>query len=251
MCGNARAQEHGAFKLDAQDVVIARTSTPADVCFAARVLAGHVVSYLARHPDAEEIRVPRICDKCLEEAVPSMVELACGKALRYVWDAVPLCFEADAPEGGGEEGYGHGVWEDPSADSEACRIGILGNALHCFDPLMNDDLPNMLRSLGCELVLPDLRNLVSDNVRYEKQLEEFREQGVSDVVYVQSFGCIKANVQVRGQMHRLKETFPDMRITVIDFDPDSSELNRENRIRLAVEAAKRAQTSGRSGATQS
>lgn len=73
---------------------------------------------------------------------------------------------------------------------------------------MNDDLPNMLRSLGCELVLPDLRNLVSDNVRYEKQLEAFREQGVSDVVYVQSFGCIKANVQVRGQMHRLKEMFP-------------------------------------------
>lgn len=241
--GGVCAPEHDAFKLDAEDVAIARTSTPADVCFTARALAGHVVSCLSEHPEAEEVWLPRVCDKCLEEAVPSMVELACGKTPRYVWDDAPSCFEAAVSEGGEEEGSGSGAWKGPRVDSEAteaCRVGILGNALHCFEPLMNDDLPNLLRSLGCDPVLPDPRNLASDDVRYKKQLETFREQGVSDVVYVQSFGCMKANVQVRGQMHRLREAFPDMRITVIDFDPDSSGLNRENRIRLAVEAAKRA-----------
>ena len=33
-----------------------------------------------------------------------------------------------------------------------------------------------------------------------------------------------------------------MPITVIDYDPESSALNRENRIRLAVEAAQRAKS---------
>ena len=32
----------------------------------------------------------------------------------------------------------------------------------------------------------------------------------------------------------LRKHFPDMPITVIDFDPESSPLNRENRIRLAL-----------------
>lgn len=84
------------------------------------------------------------------------------------------------------------------------RPDYASRMLHCFDPLANDDLSNLLRSLGCEPVPPDSCNLVSDDVRYGKQLESFRKQGVDDVVYVQSFGCMKANVQVRGQMHRLK-----------------------------------------------
>lgn len=178
-------------------------------------------AFARNRPDAEEVRIPRICDKCLEEAVPAMVELACGKTPRYVWGDVPSCFGAAPKESGeGVDPGGSGMpkpdAKDPSSaadalslptcskDVQACRIGILGNALHCFDPLASDDLQNLLRSLGCEPVLPDPCNLVSDDVRYGKQLESFRKQGVDGVVYVHSFGCMKANVQVRGQMHRLK-----------------------------------------------
>ena len=38
--------------------------------------------------------------------------------------------------------------------------------------------------------------------------------------------------------------YPDMPVTVIDYDPESSALNRENRIRLAVEAAQQAKNKG-------
>ena len=32
----------------------------------------------------------------------------------------------------------------------------------------------------------------------------------------------------------LTQRFPDMPVTIIDYDPESSALNRENRIRLAL-----------------
>lgn len=121
---------------------------------------------------------------------------------------------------------------------ERPRIGILGNALLCFDPYMNDHLTDLLEHLGCEPVLPDPALLATEDVRYLPQLEAFKRAGVRDVIYLLSFGCLKGHVSARGALHELRERFNTMNITVIDFDPEASALNRENRVRLAVEAAR-------------
>ena len=52
-------------------------------------------------------------------------------------------------------------------------------------------------------------------------------------------------MQSRGAQHEFARRYPDMPVTIIDYDSESSALNRENRIRLAVEAAKLAK--GRCG----
>ena len=44
-------------------------------------------------------------------------------------------------------------------------------------------------------------------------------------------------------MHELAQRHPDMPVTVIDYDPEASALNRENRVRLALAAAKAASAS--------
>lgn len=224
--------------LSLQDIDNARSATPGDVCFTARVLAGKVISYLNENPGAEVVHVPRVCIKCLEESVPTMVELATGKTPEYVWE--DDLSSLDNGSLGLEDVRSSKeklVESQMDTASDRPKVGILGNALHCFEPLMNDNLASLLKQLGCEPILPQAQALYSDNVQYKDQLQDFLEQGVTDVIYIQSFGCTKANVQVRGQIHKLKQEFPDIRITVIDYDPDSSELNRENRIRLAVEAA--------------
>ena len=121
---------------------------------------------------------------------------------------------------------------------EGDRIGIVGNPLIVFEPFMNDRIVEVLDSLGCEPVVPDPALLVGDDVRYLDQLAAFEEQGIHDVIYLLSFGCLKGHVSARGALRELHERFADMRITVIDYDPESSALNRENRIRLAVDAAR-------------
>ena len=97
----------------------------------------------------------------------------------------------------------------------------------------------MLGPLGAPPVLPDPALLFSDDVRFLPQLDAFAAAGVRHVIYLQSFGCLKGHVRSRGALHDLGRRYPDMQITVLDYDPEASALNRENRVRLVVEAARR------------
>ena len=98
------------------------------------------------------------------------------------------------------------------------RIGIVGNPLIVFEPFMNDHVVEMLESLGCEPIMPDPALLTGDDVRYLDQLALFDEQGIHDVIYLLSFGCLKGHVSARGALRELHERFADMRITVIDYE---------------------------------
>ncbi|WP_202914319.1 hypothetical protein, partial [Gordonibacter urolithinfaciens] len=138
--------------------------------------------------------------------------------------------------------------ERPAASADRPRIGIVGNALLCFDAYLNDGLAAFLERLGCEAVLPDPANLLVDDVCYLRQLDAFQAAGVDHVVYLQSFGCLKGHVQARGALHAAARRYPGMPVTVVDYDPEASALNRENRIRLAAAAARQARAARREGA---
>ena len=214
--------------LDADDLECARRSCVKDACFTANAVAARVIRMLRDDPDITRVELPRVCEICLTDAVPRIVERACGRTPEYVW--VPWASGGDSSAL--ERASMH---NDGSARP---RIGIVGNPLIVFEPFMNDHVVEMLESLGCEPIMPDPALLTGDDVRYLDQLALFDEQGIHDVIYLLSFGCLKGHVSARGALRELHERFADMRITVIDYDPESSALNRENRIRLAVDAAR-------------
>ena len=87
---------------------------------------------------------------------------------------------------------------------------------------------------GHTVFLPNADALFTDDVRYLDELTRFESLGVNHVIYLQSFGCLKGHVGSRGALHQLRTRFPNMPITVLDYDPEASALNRENRIRLAL-----------------
>lgn len=113
-------------------------------------------------------------------------------------------------------------------------VGLVGNPLLVFDDELNEHVSELVESLGWRVAYPDPSLVEVEDVRYLEQLEAFRAAGVSRVIYLQSFGCLKGHVQSRGAAHELSGLFPDLPITFIDYDPESSALNRENRIRLAL-----------------
>ena len=215
--------------LDADDLECARRSCVKDACFTANAVAARVIRMLRDDPDITRVELPRVCETCLTDAVPRIVERACGRTPEYVW--VPWASGGD-PSAPVQCASAH---NDGSARP---RIGIVGNPLIVFEPFMNDHIAEMLESLGCDPIMPDPALLAGDDVRYLDQLALFEEQGIHDVIYLLSFGCLKGHVSARGALRELHERFADMRITVIDYDPESSALNRENRIRLAVDAAR-------------
>lgn len=214
--------------LDADDLECARRSCVKDACFTANAMAARVIRMLRDDPGITRVELPRVCETCLADVVPRIVERACGRTPEYVW--VPWASGGDFSAPARASAHNDG--------SARPRIGIVGNPLIVFEPFMNDHVVEMLESLGCEPIMPDPALLAGDDVRYLDQLALFEEQGIHDVIYLLSFGCLKGHVSARGALRELHERFADMRITVIDYDPESSALNRENRIRLAVDAAR-------------
>lgn len=218
------------------DVERARRDVNPDACHTAAVLAGRAIRLAEADPSLARLAVPRVCERCLLDALPRLVERGCGRAVDIVWqDAWPPALGAASAE-------------RPAAPADRPRIGIVGNALLCFDAYLNDGLAAFLERLGCEAVLPDPANLLVDDVRYLRQLDAFQAAGVDHVVYLQSFGCLKGHVQARGALHAAARRYPGMPVTVVDYDPEASALNRENRIRLAAAAARQARAARREGA---
>ncbi len=209
--------------LDERDLACARRSTVKDACFSANVLAARAIRVLEERPDVEELVVPETCMTCLNEAAARMVERATGRTPRFVWE-----------RGAGAVGA-PGLAEAVPAEEGRPKIGIIGNPLLVFSPFMNDGVVQLLEELGCEAVLPEEEALYTDDVQYLDQLERFAAAGVKHVIYLQSFGCVKGHVHARGSHYAFLERFPDMPVTVLDYDPEASALNRENRIRLIAE----------------
>ena len=228
--------------LDADDLECARRSCVKDACFTANAMAARVIRMLRDDPGITRVELPRVCETCLTDAVPRIVERACGRTPEYVWVPWDTVISSGAAEDMVPSVILSGANEvsavEKAHSNPRPRIGIVGNPLIVFEPFMNDHVVEMLESLGCEPIMPDPALLAGDDVRYLDQLALFDEQGIHDVIYLLSFGCLKGHVSARGALRELHERFADMRITVIDYDPESSALNRENRIRLAVDAAR-------------
>ncbi len=189
-----------------------------DLCSTAKELVRCVIEAADRVPPPYTVEIPFICQDCLVDALPF--------EMRHVTGYAPNV-NVVRSEGGRE----------CPVKGERPLIGLVGNPFLVFDPDMNEGVVGLLERLGCDVALPDARLLEVEDVRYFQQLDIFREKGVDHVIYLQSFGCLKGHVQSRGARHGFARRYPDMPVTVIDFDPESSALNRENRVRLAAEAA--------------
>lgn len=58
--------------------------------------------------------------------------------------------------------------------------------------------------------------------------------GVRSNIILQPFGCIPNHVCGRGVIKRLKEMYPHIQILPLDFDPDTSFANVENRLQMLI-----------------
>jgi predicted nucleotide-binding protein (sugar kinase/HSP70/actin superfamily) len=59
-------------------------------------------------------------------------------------------------------------------------------------------------------------------------------RGVQSFVILQPFGCLPNHICGRGVVKRLKEEFPNIQILPLDYDPDTSFANIENRLQMLI-----------------
>ncbi|MCR5371295.1 MAG: acyl-CoA dehydratase activase [Clostridium sp.] len=60
------------------------------------------------------------------------------------------------------------------------------------------------------------------------------KRGCRNFIILQPFGCLPNHVVGRGITRKLKEIYPDARILPLDYDPDVSQANIENRLQMMI-----------------
>lgn len=250
----ARSHAHMRLgRIEQEDVELARREVSQDVCSTVAAVAGRIIRLCRANPETDTVIVAQGCVACLFDGLPDLVRPSLGRVpdivLEQLWPQSPIADANDtcasAPPcalDAAPVGDARASLQRPNSHDRSSRprIGIIGNPYLVFDEALNDGLAAFLETLGCEAVLPCASSLLVDDVRYLDQLATWEQEDIDHVVYVQSFGCLKGHIESRGALHGLKERFPALPITVIDYDPDASALNRKNRILLVVEAAKNA-----------
>lgn len=64
------------------------------------------------------------------------------------------------------------------------------------------------------------------------------KNGCKNFIILQPFGCLPNHIVGRGIVKRLKEIYPDVQILPLDYDPDVSFANIENRLQMLIMNAK-------------
>ncbi|MDR0442082.1 MAG: acyl-CoA dehydratase activase [Treponema sp.] len=62
----------------------------------------------------------------------------------------------------------------------------------------------------------------------------YAAMGVRSFVILQPFGCLPNHICGRGVIKKIKETHPDVQILPLDYDPDVSFANIENRLQMLI-----------------
>jgi predicted CoA-substrate-specific enzyme activase len=66
------------------------------------------------------------------------------------------------------------------------------------------------------------------------EIVTYAKKGVDSFVVVQPFGCLPNHVTGRGLFKEIKRQYPDIQILALDYDPDTSQANIENRLQMMI-----------------
>jgi predicted CoA-substrate-specific enzyme activase len=86
--------------------------------------------------------------------------------------------------------------------------------------------------------LIDVSYVVGEGWLMPGEIFMLAEHGVNSFVIVQPFGCLPNHITGRGMIKSLKKIFPHIQIVPLDFDPDISMANIENRLQMLIISAK-------------
>ncbi|MGL4452041.1 MAG: 2-hydroxyglutaryl-CoA dehydratase [Sarcina sp.] len=70
------------------------------------------------------------------------------------------------------------------------------------------------------------------------EMIELIEDGVTNIVCAQPFGCLPNHIVGRGMVRKIMKNYENANIVAIDYDPSGTKVNQENRIKLMLSNAK-------------
>ena len=84
----------------------------------------------------------------------------------------------------------------------------------------------------------DRTYMVGEGWLIPAEIIELSQHGVNSFVIVQPFGCLPNHITGRGLVKAMKKRAPQIQIVSLDYDPDTSFANVENRLQMLIMQAK-------------
>jgi predicted nucleotide-binding protein (sugar kinase/HSP70/actin superfamily) len=86
--------------------------------------------------------------------------------------------------------------------------------------------------------LIDVSYIVGEGWLMPAEIIQMIKHGVGSFVIVQPFGCLPNHITGRGMVKSIKSLYPQVQILSLDYDPDTSFANVENRLQMLIITAK-------------
>lgn len=86
--------------------------------------------------------------------------------------------------------------------------------------------------------LIDVSYIVGEGWLMPAEIIQMIKHGVGSFVIVQPFGCLPNHITGRGMIKSIKSLYPQVQILSLDYDPDTSFANVENRLQMLIITAK-------------
>lgn len=119
-------------------------------------------------------------------------------------------------------------------DRVRARVRAVGRGFRLDEPIASiDDLARAAEPMV------DLAYRGAEGWKLPGEIVTMAEHGVESFVIVQPFGCLPNHVTGRGFEKRIKRDLPGIHIVSLDFDPDTSAGNIENRLQMLIMNEKR------------
>ncbi|TFG64746.1 MAG: CoA activase [Spirochaetales bacterium] len=86
--------------------------------------------------------------------------------------------------------------------------------------------------------LIDISYIVGEGWLMPAEIIQMIKDGVTSFVIVQPFGCLPNHITGRGMIKAIKNIYPQVRIISLDYEPDISMANVENRLQMLIMSAR-------------
>ncbi len=93
----------------------------------------------------------------------------------------------------------------------------------------------------------DVSYIVGEGWLIPAEIIQMIKEGVNSFIMVQPFGCLPNHITGRGMIKAIKKLYPHVQILSLDFDPDVSPANIENRLQMLIMTAKEMHKKGGKG----
>lgn len=205
-----------------------------DICVSTVAIVGQYMRWIEAH-GAEStsglaVLAPEVCRDCRSVSMPSVLPTAFERAGYEGIEVVPFSSpetRSSAPAA-----------DAPALDAERPVIGVCGNMPVLTTNEFRHVVCDHLEESGIQVVLPPLQRIADERDFLRPALEWFREQGVTTAICILPFGCLGGHVYARGQLRTFQKEFPEIELTILDYDPSASDVNLVNRTELVIQAAR-------------